>query len=516
MHRATASGGDRSGAVMGPSVTSDVVTRRPEGSPRLLAVEEVVKRAFAALASAALLVALIPVTVSAAKPTKFTDHSIEAFCDGPFDGGFASAGLFTSTQFGDSANADVWLDPAVPFEEPPAMTGSTEVVEHTEGLTEITLEATFPVFDAEGTELGGAVLIATLQPVGDPETVQPTLGKSNHHSRTNGTRQPLEGTATLSLPGLDLSFPSCSGFLTDVSVFETNPHSFVSSSQGVVVDCFWDLGEGSFASFFAFQDQVDFFADASLTTPGLVLSGSGESSGSVIPTAVSTTIGLVDRATDEPHMAIATGTFTNIGRPVTSTLVFQDGRTRTTQQALAAHGTLAFDTGDSFVMDAEHCRANTFDAHSHNNTSSGPKPGAAPANDAPDGAIRLTKKTKPNLLTGGAALEPEVPITTCPQGPFDAMGHTVWYTIIGTGAPITIDTSASDFDTLAAAYVSDSGELTEVACTDDVEFVPIGASLQAVLTFDTEVGVEYYIQVGGFKNFFSEGAESGRLRLVVR
>ena len=76
------------------------------------------KRAFAALASAAVLVALLPATVGAAAPLNYSDHSVEAFCEGTIDGGYASVGLVTSTQFGDGANADVWLDPAVPFEEP--------------------------------------------------------------------------------------------------------------------------------------------------------------------------------------------------------------------------------------------------------------------------------------------------------------------------------------------------------------------------------------------------------------
>ena len=474
------------------------------------------KRAFAALASAAVLVALLPVAVSAAKPTKFSDHNIETFCDAEFDGGSAFPALFTSTEFGDSAGVEVWLDPAVPFEEPPSMAGSTQTVELTEGPTEIVLEATIPLFDADGNELGDADLVATMQPVGDPEIIEPTPGKTNHHSRTQGTRQPIEGTATLALPGFDLILATCSGFVTDVNVFETNPHSFVSSSKGVFVDCFWDLGDGSFAGFFASQDAFGFFTDASLDTADLELFGSGEFSGSLSATAVTSTVGLVDPATGDPHMAVVAATFTNIGNPVTSNLIFEDGRTRTTQQALAAHGTLAFDTGVSFVMDAEHCRANTFDAHSHSNASSGPKPGAAPANDGPDGAIPLTKKSKPNLLTGGAAVEAEVPNTTCPEGPFDAMGHTVWYTIVGTGGPITIDTSASNFDTVAAAYVLEGGEMTEVACIDDVEFVPIGSSFQAVLSFDSEAGVEYYVQIGGYLDFFTGEAESGRLKFVVR
>ena len=469
------------------------------------------KRAFAALASAAVLIALLPATMSAAKPTKYTDHAVEAFCEGPVDGGSVLASLVTSTQFGDGAGADVWLDPAIPFEEPPSMTGSTTAVERTEGPTDVLLEATFPVFDPDGVALGEAVLIATMTPVGDPEIIEPTPGKSNHHSRTHGTSQPLEGTASLSLPGLDLSLPACFGGVTDVDWFDTNPHSFVSSSKGVNVDCFWDSGDGTSASFFAFKDQFTSSWYASLTSPDVELFPTGQSTGSLSSTALAATIPLVDS-----HVAVATATFTNIGAPFTSTLISQDRRTMTTEQALAAHGTLRFDTGDSFVMDAEHCRASTFDSHTQINTPSGPKPGAAPVNDAPDGALRLTKKSKPNLLTGSTATEAEVPNTTCPAGPFDAMGHTVWYTIIGTGGPITIDTSASNFDTVAAAYVPDGGGLTEVACVDDVEFVPIGVSYQAVLTFDTEAGVEYYVQVGGFSNFFTGDAESGRLKFVVR
>ena len=55
----------------------------------------------------------------------------------------------------------------------------------------------------------------------------------------------------------------------------------------------------------------------------------------------------------------------------------------TTQQALAAR-TLAFDTGDSFVVDAEHCRANTFGC-GHSNAAGRSR--ARARNDTPDGAV---------------------------------------------------------------------------------------------------------------------------------
>lgn len=137
------------------------------------------KRAFAALASAAVLVALLPATVGAAAPLNYSDHSVEAFCEGTIDGGYASVGLVTSTQFGDGANADVWLDPAVPFEEPPSLTGSTSTVDRTESPTEIVLSATFTVYDSNGVELGEGILSATMVPVGDPELIEPPLDKMN-------------------------------------------------------------------------------------------------------------------------------------------------------------------------------------------------------------------------------------------------------------------------------------------------------------------------------------------------
>ena len=474
------------------------------------------KRASLALASAAALIALLPGTMSAAKPTKYVEHAVFVYCEGPVDGGYAIVAMNTSNITGDGASADLWLDPAVAFEDPTSMTGSTSTVGRTESTTQVVLTASFPVADPDGVELGDAVVTATMTPVGDPEIIGPTPGKSNHHSSTHGTNQVLEGTASLNVPGHALTLSECSGSVTDVTVFETNPHSFVSSGRGVLVDCSWQVSDDTSAYFFASKEGADFFADAGLMTPDITLRGTGQSSGSLSATAVAATVQLVDDGTGDPHVATASATFSTIGNAYTSTLISQNARTKTTEQALAAHGTLTFDTGQSFVMDAEHCRAETYDRHSQSNVSSGPKPGAAPANDTPDGAVRLTAKSKPNLLTGGTALEEEVPNVTCPEGQFDTMGHTVWYTIIGTGRPITIDTSGSDFDTVVAAYAPDGGGLTEIACDDDVEFVPIGASYQAVVTFDTQAGVEYYVQVGGLQGFFSGEVQSGRLRLTVR
>src|SRR3954454_23689517 len=463
-----------------------------------------VKRAISVLSCAAVLIALLPTTASAAAASRYSDHSVEASCDGSVEGGYASVFVATSTHFGDGANVDVWLDPAVPFEDQQSMSGSGGTVDRVEDSTEFTLTSTVDVFDPDGTQLGAAVATATMTRLGEPEIIGPELGKSNQQSMTTGTRQELAGSATLDLPGLAMSEIVCSGMVTDVDVFQTNPHAFVSSDQGVTMDCFWQ-SDDTIASFFATNGAFGFFADAGLSKPDVDISGSSDS-GSLTATSLAATIPLIDFNTGDPRAAIASATFTHIGNPYTSALIVQGGRTKSTQQALAAHGTLAFDTGNSFEMDAAHCRANSFDTHSQANVTSGPKPGAAPANDAPDGAIHLTSRSKPNLLTGSTALEAEVPNLTCPSGERDAMGHTVWYTVTGTGGPITIDTSGSDFDTVAAVFAPDGEGLTEIACDDDVEFVPIGASYQAVVTFDSDAGVEYFIEVGGYANFFTGDA----------
>jgi hypothetical protein len=464
------------------------------------------------MASAAVLVALLPATVGAAAVTKFQDRTVEAFCESAFDGGYASTGIITSTASGNVGFADVWLDPAVPFEDPTSMTGATDTPDVTEGA-EIVLHATIPVVDADGNPIGDAELTATVSPVGDPELIAPDPGKSNHHSLTSGTRQNLEGSATFVAPGVDIVLP-CSGDITDVNVHESSPHSFVSSNAGTIIQCFWDEGETQ-ASLFAIDDDFGFFVDASLSTPDLLLFPSGDSTGTLTETAFTMTSPLVDDATGDPFLATASATFTNIGNAVTSTFISQDARSKSVQQALAADGTLDFTTGDSFVMDAEHCQANTFDTHSHVNTPAVPQPGVAPANDTPDGATPLTARSKVNQLTGGTAPDAEVPITTCPEAS-DDLGHTVWFTVVGSGNPITVDTSGSDFDTVVAVYDLIDGAPNEIACDDDVNFVPIGGSLQTKLTFDTEAGVVYYIQVGGFKNFFGGDAQFGRLRLTAQ
>lgn len=66
----------------------------------------------------------------------------------------------------------------------------------------------------------------------------------------------------------------------------------------------------------------------------------------------------------------------------------------------------------------------------------------------------------------------------------------------------------STFDTVVGIYTRANGGFDQVACADDV-FEP-ELSRAARVTIDTEAGVTYYIQAGGF------AGSTGRLRLSVK
>ncbi|MBA3236437.1 MAG: hypothetical protein H0T59_10700 [Chloroflexi bacterium] len=470
----------------------------------------------AAFVTVALVMAILPGSVSADRITKFEDHHVGAFCEMPIDGGYVAANIDSSTEFGDFAGAQLWLDPALPFEDPPSISGATDTVNVIEGPSEVLLSASFTVMDADGNPLGDAQLEITLAPSGEPE---PIVGEDfgNHHSKTEGTFQPLAGTGVLTLPDGELVLDACFGDVTTVSVFESNPRSFVIKDAGIVLDCFWETPDGA-AYLFMAQNTFGFFADAGLFSLDRELFQSGGATGSLTSSSASATIPLVDPATGDPHSATAEATLTPIGSPVKSILTSQNGRVRITEQALEPSGSLEFSTGDSFDINSANCRAVSSTSHSIFTQPAGPKPGGAvPVNDSPDGAIQLSTGSRVNVQTRGAAEDAEVPITTCPEGPGDDLGRTLWYSIAGTGGPVTIDTAGSNFDTVLAVYVRDGADFIEVACNDDVLGDPVGATYQAAVTLETEVGTTYLIQVGGYRPsfFFIGEPQYGRLRLAV-
>jgi hypothetical protein len=476
------------------------------------------RRAALAMAVAAILVSLFPATVSAARVTKFEDHRVGAFCEGEVDGGFMSGFLQSSQTFGDDAFVEVWLGDALPFEDPATLTGTSGSVDADEG-DPVVLSTTYDFVDSEAAPAGTGTLSVTLERVGDPiiETPDPFFSLSNHNSHTERTIQPLEGTATLTLPDDSVLEVGCGGEIVDESVFETNPHASTFANEGVFVDCFWETGDG-FAFLHVEDNEFGFFGDAALLSADVDLSSVG-SSGSINAEGAEASIDLVDNLTGDPYTAAATADFTPVGGLVTSFLVSEDGWQKQVEQRLSPEGSVEFSTGDTFAIDFDHCFAAAFDVHNAFNAGAGPKPGPAPSNDGPEGAIELTVGSRLQVNTTGTVNDPEMPITTCDQGIFDDLGHTVWYTLEGTGGEVTVDTAGTRFDTVLAVYVMEGDELVEIACVDDVGFEPIGATFQAAITGPTEQGVTYWIQVGGFRNpeIFGGGeAQSGRLKLEVR
>ncbi len=215
------------------------------------------------------------------------------------------------------------------------------------------------------------------------------------------------------------------------------------------------------------------------------------------------TISLEDPATGDPASRPPRRRSRRSAIPVTSILSGSNSRIRVTEQALAPDGTLEFSNGASFPIGDEDCDAVAFDSHSTSSAPAGPKPGAAPANDTPDGA------------TDGCARQPTeyADRWRCnrARGPdHDLPGRAVRRDGDGrsgsrlkgpeTRSPSTRRGATSTRS--SAVYTLDGEAFVEVACIDDVELDPVGGSFQAVLTLDTEEGVTYYAQVGGFQNFF--------------
>jgi hypothetical protein len=464
------------------------------------------RRAFAAATMAALLISMLPAVASGAPITRFSHHSVAAFCDSPVDGGYLFAGINSDTEFGQEAFAQAWLEPAAQFEDPPTARGESTSVAVEEGASEVVLSATFTAFDGDGDELGEATLIATMTRVGDPVPLEPPP-RSNHHWAGSGTFQSLEGTGTFTWPGGALT-AECFGEILDETVVEANPTSFVFRNSEVGLDCFWETAD-AFAGLFLSADRSGLSGDVFEVTANQSLFTIGEVTGAVDASSASATAALVDEANGDRFTATAEATLAPIGDPVTSLIVEANRRVKLTEQALAAQGILNISNGDSFPIDSEHCTASIFDVKEIQTGARGPRTGATPPNDTPEGADVLTVGSRLNRQTTGAAAEPEAFLSCAP------IGRTVWYQLVGTGDPVTLSTAGSNFDTIIAAFTSDGKTFTEIECNDDVELPTGGFTRQAAITIDTEPGETYWIEVGGFPTFLTGDFEVGRLRLAV-
>ena len=205
-------------------------------------------------------------------------------------------------------------------------------------------------------------------------------------------------------------WPNAAAYVGDVDYFTTNPQAFVSANSGVFIDCAWET-DTALGFLHASEDGFGYFAGAFLETPAGLLFTVDAPPGSVTESGMDATFEL-----DNSESAVATATFTPTGSPVTSTLYGATFRTKVTEQSLVPVGSIEYSTGDTFVIDDEHCNAVSFENHTTRSQPKGPKAGRAPANDGPEGAIALKPGSRFNTTNVGATPDPEFPILTCPRG----------------------------------------------------------------------------------------------------
>lgn len=128
----------------------------------------------------------------------------------------------------------------------------------------------------------------------------------------------------------------------------------------------------------------------------------------------------------------------------------------------------------------------------------GPPPGGKqPTNDLLSGAITVNAGYRATVATKGANEAGEVDAPCLPL----PIAYSVWYRVAGTGSPITVDTTGSDFDTAIAVYTGTPVGSANTSCVDDVPLQPVGRTLQAAATFETIAGTSYWVQIGGLAQF---------------
>jgi hypothetical protein len=481
------------------------------------------RRSISVVSLVALLAALVPAAVQAAPAAR---QSIQdTFMDCALtseDGAFVSLLAAVDAAGAGFAEVAVWAVGADPGETPPVAYGVSEAVEG--DATGFSGEVVLSEFDPSseppfGAEIGTATFEVAFEPFGDPVDVSERYRFGNQQERVSGTIQPLSTSGTLVLPGGDTAdLSACVAAARDLEVFATSPSAFNARYHSLDMGCTWSEGDDRFVSLSAFggDDGLGFIDLFIGDGEELIATGGGE--GQFDLTSLQASGDLMDEAGD----IVGSFSIEATVEPTGEIERFMDrspgSRVKVIQERLAVDGVLEVTldgTTTTYPVDAESCVAFDATVQEHFVRPAGPKPGPL-ANDAPDGATELRPGRTARVVTGGNALEAELPCTVVVEEeggelveveiPF---GYTVWYTVTGTGGEMTADTAGSYFDTVLAVYEEGATGLEQVVCVDDVadgdDF-----SLLARASWESEAGTTYWIQAGGF------GDSAGRLQLVVR
>jgi hypothetical protein len=478
-----------------------------------------------ATTAAFLMVANLPGMAAAAAPDRVSDTHTELVCESlTADAGTASISIGVSDAYGSYADLAFWAAPAVQYQDPPtwvttfgtaSLSADGASLTATFDLAELAVEVeamAVPIGDAVGT----AALAATLTLVGEPESFSDAGRNGNRRYSFEGTLQHLAVDGGVELPdGIvfdDLS--GCSASRNAMQWFATNPDAQVGTFGNRFLSCAWD-DESSSIGLYALAGDGGYSEMWMVDATGFAYGFTESATLTLSQFSADYLLELYDEfggASEIVGSASASAELRG-GERFNDLVRYGTTMSRAKGQHLLVNGALVIETVSgprTLVMDDASCVAQDIE-HSFINTSPNAGLGPSLANDTPDGAVELSAGDAVRIRTAGASEYAEASCVVADPwyGEWETpLGRTVWYTVVGTGEPVTVDTAGSDFDTVLAVYASDGSGLAQVACVDDV-LIDGGGTLQAAVTFATEAGTTYFVQAGGYSGAF------GTLRLSV-
>lgn len=355
-------------------------------------------------------------------------------------------------------------------------------------VTESTVTGSIPMlryrWDTEPVPAAPATVDLTLTRLGEPETFRDRPNTNeNVRVETVSSTQRVSVSGSVSVAGSTYAISGCEGTHETYVSRTTTPDSTVGGiGSGGSYEAFCLLGDG--------QGAMQLLRDGKDSAGFFETFGEPSAFGEIVeavwrPGELRGTYTVDGGGTAAAR--VTAGELLDDGKVVESLGPFR--RTFSYEQ-YAASGRLELSDGTGWDLT---CELLVTTGMSMLHSPSGP----AVDNDAPDDAIPLADGETVELRTGSTVRAAEVG-TACAES---ELSHTVWYSVEGSGADVTVDTTGSGFDTVVAVYVDAGGELLEIACGNDDE------DAFAAVTWLAEAGMEYLVQVGG------PDGHSGRLVL---
>jgi hypothetical protein len=180
----------------------------------------------------------------------------------------------------------------------------------------------------------------------------------------------------------------------------------------------------------------------------------------------------------------------------TSGVTMQPGGTATSITATISHNLVAYGTAASVTVTDDAAKAGESSASQAFTVS-----GTPPGNDNIANAIPIATINSASTVDNSAATtestDPTPPCTlTAPVPSTNPRTKTVWWSLTSaTNQSIIVSTIGSVYDTTLSVWTGTPGNLTNVACNDDVS---VGRYTQSLLSFSATAGMNYYIMVAPF------------------